>query len=189
MTRNINMAVNNATLYRAKITDLSIEKIMKQIQDTNKIGLGKDSIKFEAKPSITSYDYAGKGDNDVKDFEEITGWSAKLTGDVLDLNEKLFNMSLMELQTDTNNKFKRYAPKEVLDGSEYEDVLAVGTIKGTEDPIVIVVRNCFNEDGCTLEFKDKDNASASLTFVGKKDIKNNSKAFEIIIPTITSVAK
>ena len=174
MARPINELINNATLFinrtPLKDSEITIEKILSLMTVENRLGLGKDSIKFEAKPSVTEYDFAGKLDNSVKWFEEITGWKVSLEGDILDINKNLVDVSLMENLEDNNKDYKIFKAKERLKDTDYSDIIVCGELKGTDKTVIIYVRNTFNEDGLSITFKDKDNNAATLKFTGKSEL-------------------
>lgn len=188
MSINIaNMLINNATLYTAKVnreTEPTITSLISLIVDENKFGLGKDSIKFEAKPTITEYDFAGKLDDSYKDMEEITGWNVSLTGDVLDISEKVLEYSCFKKVEDTDTEYVRYEPCERINSEIYKDLIVVGEVKGKKEKIILIIYNTFNEDGLSIEFKDKDNNAASLSFKGKKTLAGE-KSFDILIPKVS----
>lgn len=187
MSREQNMIINNGVLYQVDaLTDTSIDTIIASIIDDNKLGLGKDSIKFEAKPSIVDYDFAGKFDRQMKGMREICGWEVTLEGDLLDFNEKLMKVTLMETVIDTSTDYKRYKPKAKLDDDvDYSNIILVGTVKGSDNPVIILVKNCFSEEGISIELKDKDNSAVALTFKGSYEFDNaDSVPFEIIYPQI-----
>ena len=66
------MIVDNAVLYTSSTGfDFDdIDAIVAACTDTNRLGLGKDKIKFTATPSIVQYDFAGRKDKPVKEMQE-----------------------------------------------------------------------------------------------------------------------
>ena len=176
----MNMLINNGILYKAEDVS-SVDKILEAIKDANKIGLGKDSIKVTAKPKVTSYDFAGKLDNEYKEFEDITGWEVKMEGDCIDFNEEVLGLSLLEKETDNNTDYNVYTTKEELSDSDYINIICVGKIKGKDKNVIFILKNVFNEDGIKATLKDKDNASVSLTFTAKCTL-TDKKPFKILTP-------
>lgn len=189
--RKQNMLINNGVLYMAgELTDYKIATILAAITDKNKLGLGKDSIKFEAKPVVTDYDFAGRFDRSMKGMQEINGWEVSLEGDLLDFNSKLMELTLLEEKTeadDTNTDYKKYVPKAKLnDSTDYKNIILVGTVKDSDKPIVILIKRTFSQDGLQFELKDAENSAVSLVFKGSYDFDNDEDMpFEILIPTIT----
>lgn len=190
MARKQNMLINNGVLYMAgELTDYKIATILAAITDENKLGLGKDSIKFEAKPVVTDYDFAGRFDRSMKGMQEINGWEVSLEGDLLDFNTKLMDLTLLEEKAEageTNTDYKKYVPKAKLDDStDYKNIILVGTVKDSDNPIVILVKRTFSQDGLQFELKDAENSAVSLVFKGSYDFDNDEDMpFEILIPTI-----
>lgn len=182
--------INEATLY--KCDDVSSgEKIIAAITDANKIGTGKDSIKFEAALQTINFDYAGKRDRQTKETEEATGWSVKLEGDVLDFNTNLMGLSLMVKDTkDTSaTGYDIYNPTDNLSSSDFTNIICVGNLKNmaTQEKTqgIIVVKNTYNSGGLQAEFKEKDDSAWKLTFNGMYTL-NGDKPFAILMPSQTS---
>ena len=182
------MMINNGVIYLVDtLTDYKIKTIVASITADNKLGLGKDSIKFEAKPTITDYDFAGRNDRSMKGMQEINGWEVSIEGDLLDFNEKLMNVTLLkEDTTETSEDYKKYVPKAKLeDDTDYRNVVLVGTVKDSDKPIIIVVKRTFSQDGLSFELKDAENSAVSLTFKGSYEFDiDEDMPFEILIPTI-----
>jgi hypothetical protein len=189
MATNINMVIGNATLYYGSFDVSNIDTLLSGLTDDNKLGLGKDSVKFTAKPKITDYDYAGKEDRKVKNMEEITGWEVKVEGDCLDFNEKALKASLMKKDaTNKSTTYDLYVPYPELNNDCYGDVLVVGRLKNNDKPIAIIVFNAYNSDGIQFECKDKNNSAVKLAFEGSYSMENpNDTPFRIIVPKVAGL--
>lgn len=179
--------INEATLY--KCSDVSTaKKIIDAIVDDNKIGIGKDSIKFEASLQTINYDYAGKRDRQTKETEEATGWSVKLEGDLLDFNANLMGLSLMvkDAEDTTATGYEIYNPKDDLASTDFTNIICVGNLKNmaTQEKTkgIIVVKNTYNSGGLQAEFKEKDNSAWKLTFNGMYTL-SGDKPFAILMPS------
>jgi hypothetical protein len=165
MPKLVNMVIGNAVLYYGTFNDTNMQTLVESLTDADKLGLGKDSIKFSAKPKITDYDFAGKEDKKVMNMEEITGWDISVSGSCIDFNEKVLTASLMTKSTPTDtDKYIVYTPQSSLSTASYKDLVIVGRLKNNPDPVAILVKNTYNADGIQFECKDKNNAAIKFTF-------------------------
>lgn len=184
MSQLVNMVIGNATLYYGTFDDTNMQTLVASLTDANKLGLGKDSIKFAAKPKISDYDFAGKEDRKVMNMEEITGWDISVDGSCIDFNEKVLTASLMTkstpLETDT---YAVYTPQSSLSTASYKDLVVVGKLKNNAQPVAILVKNTYNADGIQFECKDKNNAAIKFSFEAAYSMDALSEVpFKIITP-------
>ncbi|MDS0525458.1 hypothetical protein NNC19_07190 [Clostridium sp. SHJSY1] len=191
MSTNINMVIGNATLFYGDnyFNATNVDELIKSLTDDKKLGLGKDSIKFTAKPKITDFDFAGKEDRKVKNMEEITGWDIKAEGSLLDLNENVLSASLIKKDTKTSSEtYEVFIPQPSLNNSSYHDLVILGRVKNNQYPIAIIVKNSYNAEGFSMEFKDKENDAIKMSFEGAYDMdKLDETPFKIIKPKAVAV--
>ena len=165
MAQLVNMVIGNAKIYYGTFDPTNVETMITGLTDAQRLGLGKDSIKFAAKPKITDYDFAGKEDRKVMNMEEITGWDISVSGSCIDFNEKILTASLMTKATPLEgDKYVVYTPQSSLSTASYSDLLIVGRLKNNAEPVAILVKNTYNADGVQFECKDKDNAGIKFSF-------------------------
>lgn len=185
-----NMLVDNATLYVGTFDTTDLDTFITSLTADKKLGLGKDSIKFSATPNITEYDFAGKKDAKVADMQSIENWEVSVEGDCLDFNENCITVCGLEkevLETGSSTTYNKYVP--VIGDMEdnMKDFVVVGKVKGSTNVVAILVKNCFNTDGISLEFADKDNNAFKLTLQAHYKIDAlTTPPFEIIAPTVTA---
>lgn len=165
MAQLVNMVIGNAKIYYGTFDPTNVETMITGLTAADRLGLGKDSIKFAAKPKITDYDFAGKEDRKVMNMEEITGWDISVSGSCIDFNEKVLTASLMTKRTPAEaDKYVVYTPQSSLSTASYSDLLIVGRLKNNNEPVAILVKNTYNADGVQFECKDKDNAGIKFSF-------------------------
>lgn len=165
MSQLVNMVIGNAKIYYGTFDATNVATMISGLTDAQRLGLGKDSIKFAAKPKITDYDFAGKEDRKVMNMEEITGWDISVSGSCIDFNEKIFTASLMTKVTPLEgDNYVVYTPSASLSTANYSDLLIIGRLKNNASPIAILVKNTYNADGVQFECKDKDNAGIKFSF-------------------------
>lgn len=184
MAQLVNMVIGNAKIYYGTFDPTNIETMITGLTDAQRLGLGKDSIKFAAKPKITDYDFAGKEDRKVMNMEEITGWDISVSGSCIDFNEKVLTASLMTKKTPVEgDKYVVYTPQASLSTASYSDLLIVGRLKNNALPVVVLVKNTYNADGVQFECKDKDNAGIKFSFEAAYSMDALDKVpFTIITP-------
>lgn len=183
MSQLVNMVIGNATIYYGTFELTDLQTLKTSLTDTQKLGLGKDSIKFTAKPTITGYDFAGKEDRKVMNMEEITGWDINVSGSCIDFNEKVLTASLMTKSTTGAGEYTVYTPQSKLSTGSYKDLLIVGTLKNNVLPIMVLVKNTYNAEGVQFECKDKDNASIKFSFEAAYSMSALDEVpFTVIIP-------
>ena len=183
------MIVDNAVLYTSSTGfDFDdIDAIVAACTDTNRLGLGKDKIKFTATPSIVQYDFAGRKDKAVKEMQEVSAWEVSLEGDCLDFNEKVLKTNLIKKGTTTSTKNEVYEPLEGEIPSDcYLDIAIAGRVFGSTDKVIIVLKDCLGSE-FGLEFGDKDNIPVPLNLKPHYSIESlNDIPFKIITKKATA---
>lgn len=152
------------------------------------IGLTKGGCKFEAKPKIREVDFDGKLDKKVKGMDRITGWDIKAETEALELSDKVLGLCLMQKDTVvTSTEYDVWkAVNEILQDSVYHNVILVGTLAKSNNPVIIELKNVLNADGFSFEAKDKDEASYKLTLEPRYDINSLKEApFKIYNPKVS----
>jgi hypothetical protein len=184
MSQLVNMVIGNATLYYGTFDDTNMQTLVASLTDADKLGLGKDSIKFAAKPKISDYDFAGKEDRKVMNMEEITGWDISVDGSCIDFNEKVLTASLMTKSTSAEgDTYAVYTPQSSLSTASYKDLVVVGRLKNNAQPVAVLVKNTYNADGIQFECKDKNNAAIKFSFEAAYSMDALSEVpFKIITP-------
>lgn len=184
-----NMLVDNATIYVGTFDTSNVDTFISSLTDTNKLGLGKDSVKFSAKPNITEYDFAGKKDAKVVEMQSIENWEVTVEGDCLDFNANCIKLCGLKEKTQTtpSTTYKKYEPVVGSMENNMLDIAIVGKIKDKTNVVAIVVKNGFNTEGVSLEFADKDNNAFTIKAVAHYFIDQLAEApFCIIAPTVES---
>lgn len=137
------------TIYVGTITDPSELATL----EGKELGLSKDGIKLSFEPNIREIEFDGKLERKIKGMERILSWNCSAETKGLELSDKALEFSLIKKDsTFTNAKYEKYVPSNEI---EYQDIVIVGKMHGSE-PIVVVMKNCFNPDGCSIETKDAE---------------------------------
>lgn len=137
------------TLYVGTINDPSDLTSL----DGKELGLTKDGLKLALEPNIREIEFDNKLGRKMKDMERILSWNCSAEAKGLELSDKALDFSLIKKDsTFTNAKYEKFVPSNDI---AYQDIVIVGKMHGSE-PIVVIMKNCFNPDGCSIETKDSE---------------------------------
>ena len=149
------------------------------------LGATKDGGEFSAVPTVRQIEVDGiKGK--AKGLEVIDAWDVYLKANVLEIKRETLAAALCASETDeaSNVKYDIITAKNGIELTDYIDnVTWVGTLSGSDEPVIIQVFNAINTDGLKLTTKDKDQAVIAMTFYGhytQKDL--NTPPFKILYP-------
>lgn len=149
------------------------------------LGATKDGGEFSAVPTVRQIEVDGiKGK--AKGLEVIDAWDVYLKANVLEIKRETMAAALCASETDeaSNTKYDIITAKNGIELTDYIDnVTWVGTLSGSDEPVIIQVFNAINTDGLKLTTKDKDQAVIAMTFYGhytQKDL--NTPPFKILYP-------
>ena len=149
------------------------------------LGATKDGGEFSATPTVRQIEVDGiKGK--AKGLEVIDSWDVYLKANVLEIKRETLEAALCASKTDeaSNNKYNIITAKNGIELTDYIDnVTWVGTLSGSDEPVIIQVFNAINTDGLKLTTKDKDQAVIAMTFYGhytQNDL--NTPPFKILYP-------
>lgn len=149
------------------------------------LGATRDGGEFSAKPTVRQISVDGvKGR--AKGLEALDSWEVYLSATVLELTEQalrngLTATDLAESDLETHSVITARNNIELSD--YYENVTWVGTISGSDEPIIIQVYNALNTDGISLTVKDASEGTVKMTFYGhysQADL--NTPPFKIYYP-------
>lgn len=151
------------------------------------LGATKDGGEFSATPTVRQIEVDGiKGK--AKGLEMIDTWDVYLKANVLEIKKETLAAALCasELDEKTNPDYDIITAKNSIELTDYIDnVTWVGTLSGSDKPVVIQVFNAINTDGLKLTTKDKDQAVIAMTFYGHYDQEQlNTPPFEIYYPKV-----
>lgn len=149
------------------------------------LGATKDGGEFSAVPTVRQIPVDGvKGK--AKGLEVIDTWDVYLKANVLEVKRETLAAALCASETDvtSNAEYDIITAKGEIEITDYIDnVTWVGTLSGSDKPVIIQVFNAINTDGLKLTTKDKDQAVIAMTFYGhytQKDL--NTPPFKILYP-------
>lgn len=149
------------------------------------IGATKGGGEFSAVPEVRQIEVDGVAGR-AKGLEIIDSWDVYLKATVLEIKESTIANGLAASSVDTtsNADYDIIRAGQSIELSDYiENVAWVGTLSGSNKPVIILVKNAINTDGLVLTVEDKNEASIPMTFYGhysQDDLEN--PPFEILYP-------
>lgn len=149
------------------------------------IGATLGGGEFNAKPEIRPIEIDGvKGK--AKGLEVLDSWDVLIKANVIEVNEDTIKMSLCasDLDTSSNEDYDILKGRNNIELSDYIDNITwVGTLSGSNKPVIIVVRNALNTEGLVLQTQDKNQAVVATSFSGHYAMEDlQSPPFEIYYP-------
>lgn len=126
--------------------------------------------------------------NEIRNlFEDVDGARGKYKdGDIIDMQDASITFTLLE-QTAENMKLalaaaditdntalgKTISPRESIEsGDYYDNICWFGTVKGSDLPMCIEIKNAINETGLNFTAADKAKGTIECEIHGRKDVAN-----------------
>ena len=130
------------------------------------IGATKGGGEFSAVPEIRQIEVDGVAGR-AKGLETIDSWDIYLKANVLEVKETTIQSGLAasSVDTSTNIDYDIITASNNLEVSDYIDNITwVGTLSGSDKPVIIQIFNALNTEGLKFSTTDKAEATISLTF-------------------------
>lgn len=130
------------------------------------IGATKGGGEFSAVPEIRQIEVDGVAGR-AKGLETIDSWDIYLKANVLEVKEATIQSGLAASSVDstTNTEYDIITASNNLEVSDYIDNITwVGTLSGSDKPVIIQIFNALNTEGLKFSTTDKAEATISLTF-------------------------
>lgn len=152
------------------------------------IGATKGGGEFSAKPNIRNIEIDGvKGK--AKGMEVIDSWDVTLKANLIEVTKDTVSTSLCAAEVDESSNEDYY----IIQGKDYiadddyiENITYVGTISGSDKPVIIQVLNSINTEGLSLSMQDKSETVIAATFTGHYDDDDDNPPFKIYYPKVKS---
>lgn len=149
------------------------------------LGATKGGGEFSAIPAVRQIEVDGvKGR--AKGLEVIDSWDVYLKATILEATANSIKASLCAAAVDSESDetYDVITGNAAIAVDDYIDnVTWVGTLSGSDEPVIIQVYNALNTDGLKLTVQDKNEATIPMTFYGhytQDDL--DSPPFKIFYP-------
>ena len=152
------------------------------------IGATVGGSTFTATPEVRQISVDGvKGP--TKGYETIDSWTATLAFTIKESTKTALALALAACDTTTTTSLSGYSKleaREAIADSDYVGNIAwVGKISGSNDPMVIILKNVLNLTGLTFQAQDKNEAGVPVTLTAHYDVSDLEEVpFEIYMPDI-----
>lgn len=124
---------------------------------------------FSAVPTIRKVEIDGvKGA--VKGMENIDEWVVTLTANVKEITAEAIKVALAAADTSESttpaNYTKIVGRAEIRDTDYLDNLTWIGRMSGSNEPVIIVVKNALATNGLTISFADKTEGLIPITVTG-----------------------
>lgn len=171
----------------AYFVNFDIEKDTPEDALSKLLGATSGGGKFEAKPEIRSIKVDGvKGD--AKGLQVLDSWSVTMSANLLEFKADTFKYALAAAKstpaTVGTKTYSKIEAKNQIDDEDYLDNITwVGTLSGSDEPVIIQIFNALSTEGLSIEPKDSEDIVAELQFKGHYDPNAlNTPPFAIYYP-------
>lgn len=157
------------------------------VQAGKLLGATNGGGEFSAVPEIRQIEVDGVAGR-AKGLEVIDSWEVYLKANVLEVKPDTLKSALASATADTTTSTTHdiITAKNSIELDDYIDNITwVGTLSGSDEPVIITVFNAINNDGLVLTTEDKNQAVIAMTFYGHYEQGDlDTPPFEIRYPKI-----
>ena len=157
------------------------------------IGATSGGGSFSAVPTIRQIEIDGKR-GAVKGLETIDDWVVTMTANMKEITADVLKLALA---TGASSAYtasaaaagytKVVASSELADANYIDNITWIGRISGSQNPIIIVIKNALATNGLTLTVADKAEGVIPVTLTGHYSLSDmETPPFEIYYPNIAS---
>ncbi|MDD7306607.1 MAG: hypothetical protein PUG67_08460 [Peptoniphilaceae bacterium] len=172
--------------------DIKSDTFDSAIEANKLIGATKGGGSFKAIPTFREIELDGMR-GALKGTKILESWEVTIGANVAEVTPSNLALSLgvssaiESLEANPQN-YKKVTGKMCISDKDYLDNITwVGTISGSDEPVIIQVYNALNTKGLELSFEDKGELVIEMEFVGHFDMKNKEVPFAIYYPKLEEV--
>jgi hypothetical protein len=122
----------------------------------------------------------------AKGADVLEAWEVSIQANVKEITTETLALALglSYIDTTTDATYNIVTGKNHVEEEDYIDNITwVGTLSGSDEPVIIQVYNAFNTEGLTLDVKPKSEAVISMKFEGRYDATDlDTPPFNIYYP-------
>lgn len=156
---------------------------------TKLIGATAGGGSFSAVPTVRPIEIDGvKGS--AKGLEALDDWKVTLTANVKEFTAEAIKLALAAADSadaEAPESYTKITARNEIALTDYLDNLTwVGRLSGTNEPVIIVVKNALSINGLTVSFADKSEGMIPITVTGHYDLEDlETPPFEIYYPKVS----
>lgn len=158
------------------------------VKTTKIIGATQGGGSFSAVPTIRRIEIDGvKGA--AKGLEALDEWVVTITANVKEVSAEALALALASATNTaagTPEGYNKIAANNSIELTDYlENITWIGKLSGSDQPVIILVKNALCTNGLSLTMADKAEGVIALTFTGHYDPSElDSPPFEIYYPEV-----
>lgn len=149
------------------------------------IGATQGGGEFKAIPTVHNIQIDGILGK-AADLDVIDAWETSIAVGFIEASEDVIRAALGAslIDTESSNTYDIIKGDTEFKASDYfENFAFVGTLSGSETPIIIVIKNAINMGGLTIKTEDATEGVISVTMEGRYTTEDNTEPpFEIYYP-------
>ena len=150
------------------------------------IGATQGGGSFNAVPTVRQIQVEG-GKTNVKGLETVDEWVVTMVANVKEVTADNIALALGAAKSETTTTpagYKKITGKNDFEDADYqENITWIGTLKGSNSPVIIVMKNALSLNGMALNVSDRNEAVIPITLTGHYESGNLDEApFEIYYP-------
>lgn len=125
----------------------------------------------------------------TKGFEAIDSWTITLTSTIKEVTVASIKLALAAASSAATSGsptgYTKIELKELEDSDYLENITWIGRMSGSEDPIMIVIKNALCLNGFSLQAQDKNEGSVPVVFTAHYDVSDLEEVpVEIYVPDV-----
>ena len=137
------------------------------------IGATQGGLEFKAVPTIRNIQIDGILGK-VADLDVIDAWETSLAGSFIEINSEVIRRSLAAVTQTADSDYDIFQGSTEFDSDDYlTNVTYIGTLAGSETPVIIQVNNAIDTQGLTFKTEDGKEGTVDVTFEGRYAISDN----------------
>lgn len=153
------------------------------------LGATRGGGEFRAIPTVRKIEVDGvKGD--AKGLKTLDSWQVGITANMLELDVDVLKTALVagDVDTATDLEYDILTARNNIELTDYvENITWIGTLSGSDKPVIIQVFNALSGNGLTLNSQDASESVVSLEFTGHYDGSDlQSPPFKIFYPKMSA---
>lgn len=133
------------------------------------IGATQGGGSFSAVPTIRQIAVDGVRGK-AKGLERIDEWVVNMSANILEATKDVIMTALTAFNEESVEGYTKITPKNDIELTDYvENITWVGTLSGSDNPVIIQVYNAINDSGLSLNMADKSEGIIALNLSGHYD--------------------
>lgn len=153
------------------------------------IGATQGGLEFKAIPTVRNIQIDGILGK-VAELDVIDSWECSLAGTFIEINEEVIKRSLAATSIDTSTSEDYDIIKGATEFSAEDyltNVTYIGTLSGSDKPVIIQINNAIDLGGLTFKTEDGKEGTIDVTFEGRYAISDEGvPPFAIYWPKATT---